>query len=334
MLACSINRLSSHATCRKMDHDLDPIKPLTRKQHNALVDCCLGAYEEVWYKFKRFEDLSLLNLYYYQHQLVLLDKEIFGNPHGENFESEPLSNEKWRQIRRYLKGYRKHQPFRHSFSPLNIVFVEEALQLFKQTQQQQRPPWKKRECTLKLLKRKMKEDHYLDGHDAKGMLDLCPDVLGVGHDSIRSKLQAWGDAQNRQSGAFAISMGPHQDHPNYPSASTTRRMENIPKGPKPAIKRYSFLGRPYQVPQNPAVDRFIRCVVAVIAAATLLVPLLALSYISQRDYTIMATCLFVLLFAFIVSMISKASTTDVMVAVATYAAVLVVFVGQTIGPPA
>ena len=89
-----------------MDDDLDPIRRLSQEQHNALLDCCLGRYEDVWHKFKRFEDLSLLNLYYYQYQLVLLDKEIFGDPKGDYFGGEPLSNAKWRQMRRYLKGYR------------------------------------------------------------------------------------------------------------------------------------------------------------------------------------------------------------------------------------
>lgn len=40
-------------------------------------------------------DLNLLNLYYYQCQLVLLDTEIFGDPNEENFESQPMSKHKW-----------------------------------------------------------------------------------------------------------------------------------------------------------------------------------------------------------------------------------------------
>lgn len=204
------------------------------------------------------------------------------------------------------------------------------MQLFKQTQQQQRPPWKKRNGTLRILRRELKEAHYETGHDAKGMLDLGPDALGVGYDSIRSKLLEWGDAHTTNNEMRMMSMGgPGQHRAQDPP----RRMKVVEKNPKPNTKRYSFLGRPYQVPENPLFDRFIRCVVAVIAAATLLIPLITLSYIKQRDYTIMATCLFVLLFAFMVSMISKSTTTDLMVAVATYAAVLVVFVGQTIAPP-
>ena len=95
-----------------MEGYLPQVELLTDEQHDAAVDCCLGAHKEVWYKFKRFEDLSLLNLYYYQHQLVLLDKQTFGQFFGErlknpNFERRPLDDRAWAELRRYLKGYRK-----------------------------------------------------------------------------------------------------------------------------------------------------------------------------------------------------------------------------------
>jgi hypothetical protein len=47
-------------------------------QHK-LYDCASGTYPEVWYKFKRFETLSLLNLYHFQHELVNLEKKIIGD---------------------------------------------------------------------------------------------------------------------------------------------------------------------------------------------------------------------------------------------------------------
>jgi hypothetical protein len=47
---------------------------LTREQ--KLFDFSRGLYPEVWYKFKRFETLSLLNLYNYQDKLVQLDEQI------------------------------------------------------------------------------------------------------------------------------------------------------------------------------------------------------------------------------------------------------------------
>jgi hypothetical protein len=46
------------------------------KKEQKLFDFSRGLHPEVWYKFKRFETLSLLNLYNYQDKLVKLDKQI------------------------------------------------------------------------------------------------------------------------------------------------------------------------------------------------------------------------------------------------------------------
>jgi hypothetical protein len=43
-----------------------------------LSECACGSYPEVWYQFKRFETLGLLNLYHYQDQLVNLEQQIIG----------------------------------------------------------------------------------------------------------------------------------------------------------------------------------------------------------------------------------------------------------------
>ena len=126
------------------------------------------------------------------------------------------------------------------------------MQLFKQTQQQQRPPWKKREDTIKLFKEKLKVDHYETGHDARGMLDLSPDVLGVGYDKIRSKLFEWGDGQMASIGH------PNQYRSQQPARGTTRSMKVLDESQGPNDKHISLLGRPIKVPENPAVDWFIR----------------------------------------------------------------------------
>lgn len=44
-----------------------------------LSKCACGSYPEVWYQFKRFETLGLLNLYHLQDQVVGLEKRIIGN---------------------------------------------------------------------------------------------------------------------------------------------------------------------------------------------------------------------------------------------------------------
>lgn len=74
-------------------------------QHESIVDCCLGAHPKVWYKFKRFECLSLLNLYYYQHELIRLDNRIFGTPDVPK-DFTALDREEWLELRSMIKEYR------------------------------------------------------------------------------------------------------------------------------------------------------------------------------------------------------------------------------------
>lgn len=59
--------------------------------------------------------------------------------------------------------------------------------------------------------------------------------------------------------------------------------------------------------------------------------MIGLTYIELQAFVILTTCIFVLAFAFLVSMFAHVSAQEVMVATATYAAVLVVFVGQSTG---
>jgi hypothetical protein len=54
---------------------VDSFTPNMHQQH-SLFECARGTYPEVWYKFKRFETLSLFNLYHYQHELIELEKKI------------------------------------------------------------------------------------------------------------------------------------------------------------------------------------------------------------------------------------------------------------------
>ena len=54
---------------------VDSLTPNMNQQH-SLFEIARGTYPEVWYKFKRFETLSLFNLYHYQHELIELEKRI------------------------------------------------------------------------------------------------------------------------------------------------------------------------------------------------------------------------------------------------------------------
>ena len=58
----------------------------------------------------------------------------------------------------------------------------------------------------------MKENHYLDGHDAMGMLDMSPGALGVSTDGIRAKLEIMGQQMMTSSPRTAAD---HADRYNY-----------------------------------------------------------------------------------------------------------------------
>lgn len=60
------------------EQELAPLLQIDEGKTNEqiLFDFSRGLHSEVWYKFKRFETLSLLNLYHYQDKLVKLDKKI------------------------------------------------------------------------------------------------------------------------------------------------------------------------------------------------------------------------------------------------------------------
>lgn len=77
------------------------------------------------------------------------------------------------------------------------------------------------------------------------------------------------------------------------------------------------------------VDDIARIVVSVMAGLFLLVPMIALSFITSQRVRLGVTVAFVIAFAVALGWASKATNDALMGATAAYAAVLVVFVGQT-----
>ena len=85
-------------------------------------------------------------------------------------------------------------------------------------------------------------------------------------------------------------------------------------------------------PQNvsPFVDKLARFIIAFTGGAALVVPMLIMSLPSiQRTKSLITVSLAVTLFAAMMSVAMRASNTETLVATATYAAVLIVFVGTS-----
>lgn len=85
---------------------------------------------------------------------------------------------------------------------------------------------------------------------------------------------------------------------------------------------------------SPVVSMTARIGIALMGGVCLLVPMVVLVWVERYEFRILATVLFVLSFAVLVALISKASNQELLGATAAYAAVLVVFVsGGVPGAP-
>lgn len=75
-------------------------------QQKTLFKCSQGEFQDVWYIFKRFESLALLNLHHYQHELAELEKDVI------NDNEEPggcfRDSSQRKRLRKLLKDYRKY----------------------------------------------------------------------------------------------------------------------------------------------------------------------------------------------------------------------------------
>jgi VIT1/CCC1 family predicted Fe2+/Mn2+ transporter len=82
---------------------------------------------------------------------------------------------------------------------------------------------------------------------------------------------------------------------------------------------------------SPSVDNTARVIFALVGGIFFLAPMIAMTYIESKKYMLLTMCLFVLFVATTLALASKASDQELLAATAAYAAVLVVFVGNTIG---
>lgn len=94
--------------------------------------------------------------------------------------------------------------------------------------------------------------------------------------------------------------------------------ERIPPGKRPMALHISS-----------KVDTLARLLIAVVGCAFLIVPMVALAYATSLLLRQLLVVMFVLFFAVVLALGSKATNQELLVATAAYSAVLVVFVGRT-----
>jgi len=80
---------------------------------------------------------------------------------------------------------------------------------------------------------------------------------------------------------------------------------------------------------TPVADMMARFVVAMLGGASLIVPMVLMTFLTTRNQHLIITSVFTVAFALGVSFMSRASNQEILAATAAYAAVLVVFVGTS-----
>ncbi|KAK3297416.1 uncharacterized protein B0H64DRAFT_440882 [Chaetomium fimeti] len=313
------------STSPDLAQQLDPITART------LFKFVRGESPCLWYKFKRFESLSLLNLYHLQDELVGLDQAI-GRRGGE------VTPKQTAQLRTLLKEY------------------QESIIRFRDISQMKRPDMEGRGELVQTLSDRLRNGYYKDAPDALGFLDLTPTALGVEPDPIRvlitktiSRASPSDGLQAR--GTFSPPYA-HRYGAGSSSHSTKGQFLDVEKGNDgeqeqvdielyeqrtPGVtgtdddvgKDLEDISRPIQHQITGFVDYLSRLLVTILASLFLIVPMVVLSYVEPKWARLLSASLFVLLFAVYVSLVSKGSNQEMVMCSAAYAAVIVVFVGQT-----
>jgi uncharacterized membrane protein YfcA len=80
------------------------------------------------------------------------------------------------------------------------------------------------------------------------------------------------------------------------------------------------------------IDRLARFIIAFVGGASLVVLMLVMSLNQNETKSLVTTSVAVVLFAVAMSILFHASNSEILAATATYAAVLVVFVGKSLNP--
>lgn len=99
-------------------------------------------------------------------------------------------------------------------------------------------------------------------------------------------------------------------------------------------RRDEYIARKPPEGVSPLVDRIARFFVAFVSGAALVVPMVIMSFQPSQIKSVITVSVAVLLFSVSMSLVMRASNTETLVSTATYAAVLVVFVGASGSPPA
>ncbi|PMD55039.1 uncharacterized protein K444DRAFT_696407 [Hyaloscypha bicolor E] len=163
-----------------------------------------------------------------------------------------------------------------------------------------------------LLAKTFHEPRYWDSPDSLNLMDLAPTSGDGGRvDWLRARLQKLLPEKSLDASGI-----------DRRELDRKQRSGSMTAGSAKVLQPHRLHTRHI----SPSVDRFARIVMAVIGGVMLLVPMIDLSFVTSRTWSLITTSLFVLSFAFALAVFSNASNQEILAVAATYTAVLVVFI--------
>ncbi|KAI1378105.1 hypothetical protein F4677DRAFT_444018 [Hypoxylon crocopeplum] len=273
----------------------------TRDQ--ILLGFARGEYDSS-FQFNSFSTIAIFNLYLYQHRLVKLEtdlkKKIRDGGEVDDAEADNLA--------KLLREY------------------HEALRAYRELSVFEGVPSEVARNTNVELRAKLDNDNYSWDSDLS-MVDLFGEPT-------KDDVQRW--VQKRLSQLWRRK-GPTEQH----IVTTTRAeaynpllagggvVEATLQRRETRLVASTMLNQPRPVGISPLADKLAGFLVAFVGGAFLLAPMCELAYVRSQEWQIVSVVLWVLFFAFAVAATSKARNVELLGATAAYAAVLVVFVGQS-----
>jgi hypothetical protein len=270
-------------------------------------------YRRIWdgfrkqqYQCKGFETLHFLSIAYYERDLCRIHSELFENSGFRQDEEKS----KLKRMRQLLRNHGMRVLLGEIGSVVDRKVAEACRSLETVLQREKNLP-------KGLVTRN-------DNHDR--LTTLGPDKWALEHydhylqqppklDTLRKTVQ------NITPYPFLTSAAREKDSEANPGANMVNSND-----PPPVVQAEG--NNDIFNPVSPAQERFARFIACFLGGASLLVPMILMTFKTQNNTRLIIVSCFVLFFGFMVSVFTEASNQEALGAVAAYAAVMVVYVGS------
>ncbi|KAF2094139.1 hypothetical protein NA57DRAFT_80556 [Rhizodiscina lignyota] len=271
-----------------------PMTPTKYHNGNSVWQTAKDIYYTDRYRFKGFEALHVLSVQYYQRDLCRLEhKFVCSGGIDPKDEAEQLKS-----LRSLLKDYAE------AISQLEATIRRDATL--------PKDEWARKdiEAFTEGITGQEKDNFSVEQHqyELRPRITLDPVRLMLHRAFPRSWKYPFYTATTREQAA-AIAK---QD--GQPSDAGSISLDN-------------FEGPPKYAPSS-VVDGFGRLIMAVLGGASLLVPMLIMTFFKSQTARLVTVSVAVLLFGIILSIGTRASNQELLAATAAYTAVMVVYVGS------